>query len=103
MFWPTSFLGFLCLSSSKRLCDAAVLIGVVLQLALAGLVADGAVERVVDQQVLHDLLLVGDDPGALVWTTMPSRTGVWQDGTSFGMPSTSTRQMRQEATIERPG
>ena len=41
--------------------------------------------------------------GEFVWTTMPSRIGVWQVGTSLGIPSTSARQMRQEATIDRPG
>ena len=44
---------------------AAVLVGVVLQMALAGLVADRTVHRVVDQQVLHDRLLVGDRLGAV--------------------------------------
>ena len=34
---------------------------------------------------------------------MPSRTGVWHDGTSLGIPSTSTRQIRHEAGIESPG
>jgi hypothetical protein len=37
---------------------AAVLVRVVLQEALAGLVADGAVQRVVDEEVLHHRLLV---------------------------------------------
>ncbi len=40
----------------------AVLVAVVLQAALAGLVADGAVERVVDQEVFHDHPLVGAGP-----------------------------------------
>jgi hypothetical protein len=43
----------------------AVLVAVVLQVALAGLVAHGAVQRVVDQQVLHHLLLVRDRLAAL--------------------------------------
>ena len=33
-----------------------------------------------------------------VWTTMPSLTGVEQPVCSFGMPSTSTRHMRQAPT-----
>ena len=44
---------------------AAVLVGVVLQVALAGLVAHRAVDRVVDEQELHDRLLVGDGLGAI--------------------------------------
>ena len=33
-----------------------------------------------------------------VWTTMPSLTGVEQPAWSFGMPSISTRHMRQAPT-----
>ena len=29
--------------------------------------------------------------------------GVWQAGTSFGIPSTSTRQMRHDAGMDSPG
>ena len=42
---------------------AAVLEAVVLEVALAGLVADGAVQRMIDQQELHHRLLVGDGFG----------------------------------------
>ena len=44
---------------------AAITHGQVLQLALATLVANGAIERVVDQQKLHDRLLRGNRPVAL--------------------------------------
>ena len=44
---------------------AAVTHGQVLQLALTALVADGAIERVVDQQKLHDRLLRGNGAVAL--------------------------------------
>src|SRR4029077_7558364 len=37
---------------------ATVLVGVVLEEALAGLVADGAIQRVIDEEVLHHRLLV---------------------------------------------
>ena len=54
------------------------------------------------------------DFGLLVWTTMPSAAGVWQVGMSLGINSsalllrglgwaTSARQIRQLATMERPG
>ena len=33
-----------------------------------------------------------------VWTTIPSRTGVEQEVCSFGIPSISTRHMRQAPT-----
>ena len=46
-------------------CGAAVTHGQVLQLALATLVANGAVQRVVDEQELHDRLLGGNRPVAL--------------------------------------
>ena len=36
--------------------------------------------------------------GVCVWTTMPSLTGVEQPVWSFGMPSISTRHMRQAPT-----
>ena len=91
---------------------AAVVEAVVLQEALARLVAGRAIERMIEQQVferrllgrLH-LLAVGDD-------TVPSFTGVWQPGTSFGcitiVPSgffspTSTRHIRQLATTDSAG
>ena len=58
---------------SARRCDLAVLEVIVLQQALAGLVADRAVERMVDQQVFFDhrpallhLLAVGDEHGAVL-------------------------------------
>ena len=66
----------------------AVLEGVVLQVALAGLVADGAVERMIDQEQLEHALPRLRDLGPRVSTTMPSRTGVLQEIVSFGIPST---------------
>ena len=62
----------------------AVLVAVVLEAAHPGLVADGAVERVVDQEILHDHPLVLFDLGLLVTRTVPSLAGVWQPGTSLG-------------------
>ena len=37
-------------------------------------------------------------PPVVVWTTMPSLTGVEHEVWSFGMPSTSTRHIRQAPT-----
>ena len=72
----------------------------VLQLALAALVADRAVERMVDQQEFHRRASARRWPSALcVKTFMPSATGVAQAGSGFGAFSTSTRHMRQLAAI----
>ncbi len=78
----------------------------VLQRALAALVADRAVERVVDEQQLHDALLrlVGDRLVACVLTTMPSATVSVHEACGLGMPrplpasGTSTRHCRQAPT-----
>ncbi len=64
MFWPMSTrFGFLTLSSVKAAAFVAVLHGVFLQLALAGLVADGAVERVIDEEKFHHALAAFVDDG----------------------------------------
>ena len=60
----------------------------ILQLALAALVADRAVERMIDQQELHRRALRGDGRGDCVKTFMPSATGVAQAGIGFGAFST---------------
>ncbi len=71
----------------------------VLQRALAALVADRAVERVVDEQELDDRVLrVAATRSIWVLTTMPSRTAVEHEVWSFGIPSISTRHMRQAPT-----
>ena len=81
--------------------DAAVADREVLQLALAALVADRAVERMVDQQELHHALLRLDRLLASASTTfMPSVTGVAQAGSGLGAFSTCTRHMRQLAAID---
>jgi hypothetical protein len=77
--------------------------GVVLQLALARLVADGAVERVVDQEELHRRVAAARAFSELAWTTMPSRTGTVQDAWIFGTPSISTMHIRHWPTTERRG
>ncbi len=40
---------------------------------------------------------------SLVWTTMPSPTGVEHDVCSFGIFSIFTRQTRHEASMPSPG
>ena len=115
-------------SSTIRALGPAVLVAVVLQLALAGLVAHRAVERVVEEQPFERVglrllrALAGlarpscssgrragraSDGSRLSYSpvtmTVPSFTGVWQPGKTFGcivtLPSfrspTSTRHMRQ--------
>ena len=74
----------------------------VLQIALAALVADRAIERMVDQQELHHALarLVAPFP-TWVWITMPSATGIAQEAIGFGERSCSTRHMRQLPAIAR--
>ena len=86
------------LGSMKRERPAAPAEGDVLQRALAALVADRAVERVVDEQELDDRLWASRTRSVWVWTTMPSLTGVEHAVWSFGMPSISTRHMRQAPT-----
>ena len=57
----------------------------VLQVALAALVADRAIERMVDQQELHHALARLLAPARdLVWITMPSATGIAQEAIGFG-------------------
>ena len=100
-------------SSIIRLVGAAELVAVVLQLALAGLVAHRAVERVVEQQAFERLRLGVPSPSSLLVTmTVPSLAGVWQAGTTRGcmatVPSgffspTSTRHIRQLATTVSAG
>ena len=87
--------------------DSARAVGqrLVLQRALAALVADRAVERVVEQQELQVRRVAPSrPPGELSWvrTTMPSAT-VWVQeacGLGIGRPpiSTSTRHCRQAPT-----
>ena len=72
--------------------------GEVLQRALAALVADRAVERVVDEDELERrvLRLGGHREVRAVFTTIPSWAVRVQAACGFGgMPSTSTRHMRQ--------
>ena len=72
----------------------------VLQRALAALVADRAVERVVEEDELeHRVLALGRLLArCAVCTTMPSCAVIVQAACSFGMPSISTRHMRQAPT-----
>ena len=65
MFGPRSFVCLIRFVFLEPRHALAVLVGVVLQVALAGLVADRAVERVVDQHVLEDRLAAGVDLGPL--------------------------------------
>ena len=58
-------LGGLDLGFEEAAFGPSVLVGVVLQVALARLVAYGAIHRVVDQQVFHDRLLVADGFGRI--------------------------------------
>ena len=97
-------LGLLGLVFLEAALAAAVLVGVILQVALAGLVAHRAIQRVVDQQVLHHLLLVGDGLGRS-WSGRPCHRAPASGRTAraWGCPSTSTRQIRHEATIDSPG
>ena len=72
----------------------------ILQLALAALIADRAVERMIDEQEFHRRFLRGDGLRRLfVKIFMPSATGVAQAGIGFGAFSTSTRHMRQLAAM----
>ena len=79
--------------------------GLVLQRALAALVADRAVQRVVEQQELQvatRCAFSATGEVSWVWTTMPSAT-VWVQaacGLGIGRPpiSTSTRHCRQAPT-----
>ena len=73
----------------------AVLEGAVLQLALPALVADRAVQRVVQQDELQRARALALTLSVVVRTTMPSATMVLQAASSFGTFSTSTRQSRQ--------
>ena len=86
------------LGSMKRELPPAPAERDVLQRALAALVADRAVERMVDEQELDDRLLRVGARSERVWTTIPSLTAVEQAVCSFGMPSISTRHMRQAPT-----
>ena len=77
---------------------AAVAHREILQLALPALIADRAIERMIDEQEFHGRALRGRSPSAsCVNTFMPSITGVAQAGIGFGAFSTSTRHMRQLA------
>ncbi len=87
------------LGSMKRERPRAPAEGDVLQRALAALVAHRAVERMVDEQELDDGVLRLAGPARVwVWTTMPSLTAVEHEVWSFGIPSISTRHMRQAPT-----
>jgi hypothetical protein len=104
------------LSSTARLfsCEARAAVDavghrLVLQVALAALVADRAVERVVDQQELHHALRAPSSPSATVNISGgspfgPGRQvahahGAGRDGFG-GPPFTSTRHMRQLPAID---
>jgi hypothetical protein len=68
-----------------------------LQVALAALVADRTIKRVIDQQELdHAFTTIGD----CVCTTMFSATGIAQDATGLGVFSISTRHIRQLPAID---
>ena len=83
----------------------------VLQVALAALVADRAVERMIDEQELHHAFArllhhrrcgVDDLGGCRPCSGGRSLTPMAQEATGFGMPpSTSTRHMRQLPAIDR--
>ena len=82
----------------------AVLHVLVLQVALAGLVADRAVDRVVDEQELERGAVGLRPPSrSAVCTTMPSVTAVLQAICSLGIFSISTRHMRQLPSTGRSG
>ncbi len=80
----------------------------VLQVALAALVADRAIERMVDQQEFHHAFArllhhrrLGDDHRRLaVRPGRQSRTPQAQDATGLGEPFSSTRHMRQLPAID---
>jgi hypothetical protein len=78
----------------------AVAHGQILQLALAALVADRAVQRVVDEQELHHRLLRLDGLVALGAHDHALRHRVAQAGMGLGAFSTSTRHMRQLAAMD---
>ena len=76
----------------------------VLQVALAGLVADRAVDGVVDEQELEGRAVgLGRLRRSGCCTTMPSETVVLQAICSFGIFSISTRHMRQLPSMGRSG
>jgi hypothetical protein len=56
----------------------------ILQLALAALIADRAIQRMIDQQEFHGPFLGGGALGDSVKTFMPSITGVAQAGIHLG-------------------
>jgi hypothetical protein len=73
-----------------------------LQVALAALVADRAVERMIDEPrafltVSESVITVGGVPSR---PGRKSLTPMAQEATGFGMPATSTRHMRQLPAIE---
>ena len=82
--------------------------GLVLQVALAALVADRAIERMVDEQELHHPLArllhhrrARHDLGRLaLGPGRQSRTAQAQLATGLGEPATSTRHMRQLPAID---
>ena len=97
------------LFSSKRIVVDAIGHRLVLQIALAALIADRAIERMVDQQELHHAFArafltigrVGQHFRRLaVRARTQSRTAQAQDATGFGAPFTSTRHMRQLPAID---
>ena len=75
----------------------------VLQFALAALVADRAIERMVgEQEFQRGFARLATTCGVSVRTTMPSATGSVQAVISLGIFSTSTRHMRQAACSVSP-
>ena len=78
-------------------------VGEVLQRALAALVADRAVERVIDQQELEHAGARLDDVGGRGRDDHAVADGVEHDVCSFGIFSILTMQTRQEPSMPRPG
>ena len=56
--WTNVLLGLLVLRFLKARCAASVLVGIILQRALAGLIAHRAIDRVIDEEILHHRLLI---------------------------------------------
>ena len=99
--------------TSARRCDLAMLEMIILQVAFARLVANRAVDRMVDQQIFFDQGPALPHVSLSVTITVPSLAGVWQAGTSLGTiviapvsglrVPVSTRHIRQLATTVSPG
>ncbi len=83
--------------------------GLVLEIAFAALVADRAVERMIDEQELEHALArllhrlgAGDDGRQRAVERRPEIVDAMaQEATGFGIPATSTRHMRQLPAMDR--